>query len=124
MNSQTDILRIGLEKLTQRWNAHGQQLISKRLEGAISRNFCFECPGEKPLLLRIERHSASFRPLEDTDAPHATFRMSRDDWSQVFAGTWSVMSVVLGGRAPFPKHERRFVMQLSMLMQSLFLLEP
>ena len=87
------------------------------------RNFCFECPGEQSLLLRLERTSASLRELEALDTPHATFRMSRNDWNQVFSGSWSIMSVVLGGRAPFPKHERRFVMQLSMLMQSLFLLE-
>jgi hypothetical protein len=117
------ILCAGLRTLVQRWERSGHQLVSRRLEGALGREFRFECIGEKPMKLRLERTSAEFGPADPAQPAYATIAMEARDWKQVFSGKWSVMTVVLGGRTNFPKHERRYIMQLSMLMQALLLLE-
>lgn len=117
------ILCAGLRTLVQRWERSGHQLMSRRLEGALGREFRFECSGEKPMCLRLDRSTAQFREADPAHPAYATIAMEASDWRQVFSGKWSVMTVVLGGRTNFPKHERRYIMQLSMLMQALLLLE-
>lgn len=117
------VLLPGLRTLAQRWEHSGHQLMSRRLEGALGREFRFECHGEEPLFLRLEPKSASVGPVAPDRQPHATISMGAQDWKQVLSGRWSVMTVVLGGRTNFPKHERRYIMQLSMVMQALLLLE-
>jgi putative sterol carrier protein len=121
---EESVLREGLRTLAQRWEHSGAQLISRRLEGALGREFRFECHGESPLCLRLDRKKATVTPVDPDRHPHATLAMQARDWKQVFSGKWSVMTVVLGGRTNFPKHERRYIMQLSMVMQALLLLEP
>lgn len=117
------ILLPGLRTLAQRWEQSGHRLMSRRLEGALGRDFRFECHGEAPLYLRLDPNNASIRPVAPDCQPHASIAMGAQDWKQVLSGRWSVMTVVLGGRTAFPKHERRYIMQLSMVMQALLLLE-
>ncbi len=113
----------GLQDLARRWSRAAGGLLNRRLEGALGMDFLFECPGTPSKLLRFDRESIQINPSRDDVQPHAVFSMPADDWSKVFSGEWSVMTVVLGGRTAFPKHQRRSIMQLSMLMQALFLLE-
>ncbi len=117
------ILGAGLRAFAQRWERNGAQLISRRLEGALGREFRFECVGEPPMTLRLEPKAANVSRANAGEPAYATITMGASDWKQVFSGKWSVMTVVLGGRTNFPKHERRYIMQLSMLMQALLLLE-
>lgn len=117
------ILGAGLRTLAQRWERNGYQLMSPRLEGALGRQFRFECAGEFPMSLMLAARTASVAPAHPAQIACATITMAASDWRQVFSGKWSVMTVVLAGRTNFPKHERRYIMQLSMLMQALFLLE-
>lgn len=117
------VLLPGLRELAHRWKRNGHQLMSPRLEGAMGREFRMECMGEPAFFLRLEPGGATVIPAPSDRHPHATISMRVQDWKQVLSGRWSVMTVVLGGRTNFPKHERRYIMQLSMVMQSLFLLE-
>lgn len=121
MNEQ--VFQQGIQRLKDRWDRIGGSLINRRLEGAVGMNFLFECPGASPKILRFSRDSVVVSDPQSDVQPHATFSMPVDDWKKVFSGEWSVMTVVLGGRTGFPKHQRRNIMQLSMMMQSLFLLE-
>lgn len=118
-----DVFQAGILKLRERWKSAGGALISRRLEGAMGMNFLFECPGASPKVLRFSRDTVIATEPQSDVQPHAVFSMPFEDWKKVFSGEWSVMTVVLGGRAAFPKHHRRNIMQLSMLMQALFLLE-
>ncbi|MGE8686219.1 MAG: hypothetical protein ACN6PJ_03715 [Achromobacter sp.] len=117
------ILGTGLRTLAQRWERNGYQLMSRRLEGALGREFRFECAGEPAMSLMLTAKTAAIGPADPAQPAYATIAMGPGDWKQVFSGKWSVMTVVLGGRSNFPKHERRYIMQLSMLMQALLLLE-
>jgi hypothetical protein len=47
--------------------------------------------------------------------------MNPKDWSRVFTGELHVMAIILAGRAPFPKDQRRLLMQFSMLLQTTML---
>lgn len=123
MHETPDTLERGLRHIAERWQRHGTRLISRRLEGALGRSFRFESPGSAARILELTHGGAAVRAASGQEASHATFRLSRKDWDGVFSGRWSVMSIVLAGRAPFPKHERRYIMQLSMLLQTLLLLE-
>lgn len=118
----TENLNGGLQRFVERWNRSGSKVLSRRLEGALDRDFLCEGPGES-YVLRLTRNEAKVMPHGVGMAPHATIVMNGDDWSNVLTGRWSVMSIVLAGRAPFPKHQRRFLMQFSMLMQTVLLLE-
>lgn len=113
----------GVQKLVDRWSQAAGGLLNRRLEGALGMNFLFECPGATSKMLRFNRDSVDVGPATQDARPHAVFAMPADDWRMVFSGEWSVMTVVLAGRAPFPKHHRRSIMQLSMVMQALFLLK-
>jgi len=113
----------GIRKLSDRWAVAGRGLINRRLEGALGMDFLFECPGAPAKILRFDRDSVRIEDPRPDVQPHAVFAMPLEDWKKVFSGEWSVMTVVLGGRAGFPKHHRRSIMQLSMLMQALFLLD-
>lgn len=117
------ILGTGLRALAQRWERNGYQLMSRRLEGALGREFRFECVGEPAMSVKLTASTAEISPADPAQPSYATIAMGAADWKQVFSGKWSVMTVVLGGRSNFPKHERRYIMQLSMLMQALLLLE-
>lgn len=118
----TENLSAGLQRFVERWNRSGAKVLSKRLEGALDRDFLCEGPGER-FVLRLTRSEAKVIPHGAGMAPHASIFMGSEDWRQVLSGRWSVMSIVLAGRAPFPKHQRRFLMQFSMLMQTVLLLE-
>jgi hypothetical protein len=122
MQDEAFLLR-GLRELAHRWEHVGHQLMSPRLEGAMGREFRMECQGESVLYLRLAPGKATVVSVPSGYHPHATISMRMADWQQVLSGRWSVMTVVLGGRTNFPKHERRYIMQLSMLMQALFLME-
>lgn len=117
------VFQQGIQKLVDRWSRAADGLLTRRLEGALGMDFLFECPGETSKLLRFDRNSVDVSPAPEGVRPHAVFSMPADDWRKVFSGEWSVMTVVLGGRAQFPKHHRRSIMQLSMVMQALFLLK-
>lgn len=112
----------GLRRFAKRWNVSGKQILSRRLEGALNRDFLCTGP-EGSVMLRLTRDEARLIPHTEGMAPHATILMGRDDWQQVLSGRWSIMSIILAGRAPFPKHQRRFLMQMSMLIQTAMLLE-
>jgi len=117
------ILSSGLRTLVPLWERNGKQLMSRRLEGALGRTFKFECVGEAAMFLMLTEKTAEIGRADPSQPAYATITMNASDWQQVFSGKWSVMTVILGGRSNFPKHERRYIMQLSMLMQALLLLE-
>jgi hypothetical protein len=117
----TEDLKGGLQRFVERWNKAGATVLSRRLEGALDCDFLCRGPGES-YVLRLTRNEAKLTPGNGM-VPHAALVMGSDDWRNVLSGRWSVMSIVLAGRAPFPKHQRRFLMQFSMLMQTVLLLE-
>lgn len=117
------VFQEGLQRLASRWEKAGRGLINRRLEGALGMNFLFECPGAAAKILRFDHDTVTMEQPQSDVQPHAVFSMALDDWKKVFSGEWSVMTVVLGGRTGFPKHHRRSIMQLSMMMQALFLLD-
>ncbi|MGB3274095.1 MAG: hypothetical protein WBA66_14535 [Xanthobacteraceae bacterium] len=115
-------LATGLRRFVERWNVSGRKILSRRLEGALNRDFLCTGP-EGSFVLKLTRDEATLVPYTEKAAPHAVIMMGREDWRQVLSGRWSIMSIILAGRAPFPKHQRRFLMQASMLIQTAMLLE-
>ncbi len=116
-------LGAGLARLASLWDARGGSLVSRRLEGALGRQFRIEELGGPVFHLQLERDRAIWGEGPGPGAPHAEIRMSASDWARVLSGEWSIIAVVLAGRAPYPKHQRRYLMQLSLVLQTLLLSE-
>lgn len=116
-------LGLGLERLADLWNERGAGLVTRRLEGALGRCFRLEEIGGSVFHLLLERERAVWGEGPAESAPHAEICMSRSDWRRVLSGEWSIIAVVLAGRAPYPKHQRRYLMQLSLVLQTLLLSE-
>lgn len=116
-------LKAGLERLVALWDARGGSLVTRRLEGALGRHFRIEEMGGPVFHLQLERDRARWGEGPGDGAPHAEIRMSAADWARVLSGEWSIIAVVLAGRAPYPKHQRRYLMQLSLVLQTLLLSE-
>ncbi|HTM78164.1 MAG TPA: hypothetical protein VL133_11125 [Devosia sp.] len=123
MSGNTGALGEGLHRLVRLWNEYGAALVSRRLEGALSREFEIHELGGTTYSLRLERDHAVLSEGASKHASHAQIQMSGSDWVQVLSGEWSIIGIVLAGRAPYPKHQRRYLMQLSMLIQTLLLTE-
>jgi hypothetical protein len=116
-------LEAGLQHVVALWEARGAGLVSRRLEGALGRTFRLEELGGPVFHLQLERGRALWGDGAGDSAPHAEIRMSAADWARVLTGEWSIVAVVLAGRAPYPKHQRRYLMQLSLVLQTLLLSE-
>jgi hypothetical protein len=116
-------LREELEQFTERWGRHRGALVTKRLEGCLNRHVVCSIPSGESCLLFLERERASVRDVSPETIPHASIVMAEQDWRAVLSGRLHLMSIVLAGRAPFPKDQRRLLMQLSMLLQTAVLAE-
>lgn len=123
MSDPSYSFRAGLERLVRLWNERGASLVSRRLEGALGRSFRIEELDGSVFHLQLERDRAILDEGPGASAPHAEVVMSRSDWERVLSGEWSIIAVVLAGRAPYPKHQRRYFMQLSLVLQTLLLSE-
>lgn len=123
MTNSTSVLSSGLERLAALWSQRGSTLVSKRLEGALGCRFVLSELGGATFHLQLEPDQAYWGAGRGDCLPHAELRMTARDWAKVLSGEWSIISVVLAGRAPYPKHQRRYLMQLSMLVQTLLLSE-
>lgn len=121
--SDADVLRQGLDRLVALWNERGGSLVSRRLEGALGRSFRIEELGGPVFHLQLTRERAYLGEGPGEHAPHAEITMCRSDWARVLSGEWSIIAIVLAGRAPYPKHQRRYLMQLSLVLQTLLLSE-
>ncbi len=66
----------------------------------------------------LRREKLEFETDGSSRTPHASIRMLPRDWSRVLSGELHVMAIILAGRAPFPKDQRRLLMQFSMLLQT------
>lgn len=113
-------LLAGLEHFARVWAALDGRLVSKRLEGAIGRMLMCEALEGERVLLHLQRNRIDFDGPEGL-LPHATLRLSQADWARVLTGESHLMAIVLAGRAPFPKDQRRLIMQFSMLLQTALL---
>lgn len=121
--TKQQVLASGLERFARLWSRLEGKLVSKRLEGALGRMLlCESLEGER-VLLRLMRTQVEFG-TPDLSVAHATLRMAESDWQRVLTGESHVMAIVLAGRAPFPKDQRRLIMQFSMLLQTALLSEP
>lgn len=95
--------------------------MSARLEGALGRSVrCESTEGER-VTFCLRRTELEFETDGSGRMPHASISMAGRDWSRVFTGELHVMAVILAGRAPFPKDQRRLLMQFSMLLQTTML---
>lgn len=111
----------GLRRIEDLWRAQGAGLVTRRLEGALGCTFQLTELGGETYHLQLSRESATWGAPSGSHVAHAEVKMSRPDWARVLTGEWSIIAVVLAGRAPYPKHQRRYLMQLSMVLQTLLL---
>lgn len=111
----------GLKRIEELWSAQGAGLVTRRLEGALGCTFALTELGGDTYHLQLSRERAVWGAPGVGHVAHAEVRMSRPDWTRVLTGEWSIIAVVLAGRAPYPKHQRRYLMQLSMVLQTLLL---
>lgn len=111
----------GFGRFADLWAGFEGRLVSKRLEGALGRTLLCATTEGDGLLLRMSRTRVDILPPAAAGAPHATVRMDEADWRRVLSGELHVMAIVLAGRAPFPKDQRRLIMQFSMLLQTTLL---
>lgn len=118
----SDVLLTGIQEFRERWGQHGPSVVTPRLSGALRRQFLLRTKEQEEVVLTLTETDATLEKLSDVE-PHAIIEMDSKDWSEVLQGKWSIMSIVLAGRCTFLKHERRYIMQLSMLMQTVLLLE-
>lgn len=118
---QPRVLESGLERFGRLWSGLQGKLVSKRLEGAIGRQLLCESHEGEKVAARLSRTQVELTGDPASVAPHATLRMAGADWQRVLNGESHVMAIVLAGRAPFPKDQRRLIMQFSMLLQTTLL---
>ncbi|MFA7664910.1 MAG: MmgE/PrpD family protein [Burkholderiaceae bacterium] len=123
MNSATGCgaLSTGLERFANIWASLNGKLVSKRLEGAVGRLLLCESLEGEQILMRLALTRAEISKPDQQLAPHATLRLAQSDWQRVLTGESHLMAIVLAGRAPFPKDQRRLIMQFSMLLQTALL---
>ena len=116
------VLVTGLERFAGLWKKHNGGLVTKRLEGALGRELrCESIEGSVASLLLWRDTAEIFVSDSRRNTPHAVVRMSSSDWEKVLSGESHIMAVILAGRAPFPKDQRRLLMQFSMLLQTTLL---
>lgn len=120
-NPKTGLLYQGLSRFARLWALQEGRLVSARLEGALGRSICCESTDGEVVKLCLRREKLEFETEGSARMPHASIRMSPKDWSRVFSGELHVMAIILAGRAPFPKDQRRLLMQFSMLLQTTML---
>lgn len=121
--SDEALLGDGLRRFSRLWEQHASQILSKRLEGALSRVIRCEVASGPALEILLSRTSVEVLNSSSRVAPHARIVMRAADWARVISGESHVMAIVLAGRAPFPKDQRRLLMQFSMLFQTTMLTE-
>ena len=114
-------LYIGLSRFARLWSAQRGRLVSARLEGALGRAIRCESTTGETVEFCLRREQLDFEPEGSWRTPHAKILMNPKDWSRVFTGELHVMAIILAGRAPFPKDQRRLLMQFSMLLQTTML---
>lgn len=119
--SQSGVLMQGLSQFGRLWTVQKGRLVSPRLEGALGRAIRCESTAGEVFEFCLRREQLDFEPEGSWRTPHATIRMNPKDWSRVFTGELHVMAIILAGRAPFPKDQRRLLMQFSMLLQTTML---
>jgi len=120
-HSQAGVLMRGLSRFARLWASHEGRLVSARLEGALGRSIRCESTEGEVVDLCLRRDKLEFDRDHSGPMPHASIRMASRDWSRVLTGELHVMAVILAGRAPFPKDQRRLLMQFSMLLQTTML---
>lgn len=115
------VVRSGLSRFASLWSRQKGRLVSTRLEGALERSLRCESLEGEVVNVRLRRAELEIDSGGGDRAPHAVIRMAARDWARVFTGELHVMAVILAGRAPFPKDQRRLLMQFSMLLQTTML---
>ena len=121
IRQRRSVLADGLERFARIWTDLEERLVSKRLEGAIGRLILCEASAQDRILVRLGRRSVDLYDFDGSVAPPATLRLVESDWARVLTGELHLMAIVLAGRAPFPKDQRRLIMQFSMLLQTALL---
>ena len=113
-------LEEGLKHLCELWKEKGDMVLNRRLESVLNKEFLLKSEEES---FAIEFGKGTFELKKgESSRFHAVIQMPRTDWEKVLKGEYSVQSVVIGGRCPYFKHQRQFIMQFSMVVQTLLLL--
>ena len=110
----------GLKHLCELWKEKGDMVLNRRLESILNKEFLLKSEEES---YTLEFGKGAFKLRKGDGArSHAVIAMSGADWEKVLHGDYSIQSVIIGGRCPYFKHQRQFIMQLSMVVQTLILL--
>lgn len=115
------LLYRGLSRFARLWARQEGRLVSARLEGALGRSIRCESSDGEVVDFCLRRETLEFEADGSSRTPHASIRMAARDWTRVLSGELHVMAIILAGRAPFPKDQRRLLMQFSMLLQTTML---
>jgi len=108
-----------IEKLRTSIEKNGEKFLTPRLEAVHGTVYQLTREDESVFLCIMP-----FKLMESFPyRPHCVIGLSAEDWTSVLDGKRSIMSKVLAGRCDFLKHERRYIMHLSMLLQAVLLEE-
>lgn len=111
-----------LSRFAARWPEQVGNLVSYRLSPLLGTSVCFRVTDGPSYTVFFGERELTFKEGEAL-RPHATVAMSWKDWEDVLTGRVGIMSVVMAGRCPYPKHERYVLAKLSVVLQSLATLE-
>jgi hypothetical protein len=112
----------GLRKFCERWDKNASKIMSFRSEAILNKNLFLRIANGPSYTLRIEPQKAELIPGE-SESVNATVIMSKEDWEAVVSGEYNIDGVAFAGRCPYPRHERRLIRQLGIIIQTTLLLE-
>ncbi|AMG90169.1 hypothetical protein FYA99_18905 [Bordetella parapertussis] len=108
-----------IERIRSALQRSGRKYLTPRLEAVLGTVYQLK-RGEESVYLCVE---PSMVVREHAHRPHCTIQLGAPDWDTVLSGERSIMSKVLAGKCGFLKHERRYIMHFSMLLQAVLLEE-
>jgi putative sterol carrier protein len=112
----------GLKNFCARWTKNSSQVMSFRSEAILNKNLLLRIENGPSYTLRIQPQKAKLT-LGEAESVNATVTMSKEDWAAVLAGEYNIDGVAFAGRCPYPRHERRLIRQLGIIIQTTLLLE-
>jgi hypothetical protein len=112
----------GLRNFCDRWAKNAAQVTSFRSEAILNKNLFLRVENGPTYTLRIHPRKAELI-LGESEFANATVTMSKEDWVAVLTGEYNIDGVAFAGRCPYPRHERRLIRQLGIIIQTTLLLE-
>lgn len=106
-----------IEEAQRAVQAYGRKFLTPRLEAVLGTVYQLKRNDESVYICVDPPMVTDTHPHR----PHCTIELTPEDWDTVLSGERSIMGKVLGGKCGFLKHERRYIMHLSMFLQAVLI---